>query len=116
TQVFVRGAEFRRITIDATLVVERGASLAGTRTAALDAVQRYFHALVGGDGTGWPFGGRVSYSGVFERLLEVRGVARVDRLRMRLDDGEWVECADLPIAPGQLLFSGEHVIRIGGTA
>lgn len=113
TQVFVAGATFRQVTVDATLRSDRGASLAETRARALLEVQRYFHALVGGDeGVGFPFGGTVFYSRVTERLSSVEGVARVDRLRLRLDDADYQECADLPIAPGTLLYSGLHLVRV----
>ena len=113
TQVFVTGVTFREVVADVSLVVSRGASQTATRTAALEALLRYFHPIEGGDdGAGWPFGGRIFFSRVFERLLRVRGVARVDRLRISLDGSDFIECDDLPIGEGQLLYSGEHVVRV----
>lgn len=114
TQVFTASATYRRIEADVTLRVAPGASLAQTRAAALERIQRYLHALVGGDdGLGWPFGGTVFFSRLFEQLLGVPGVARVDELRLGLDGGEPAPCQDVPIAPGELLISGEHRIRTG---
>ena len=117
TQVFVRGAQFRRITVDATLRAERGVDLVAARARALDELRRCFHALVGGDdGAGWPFGGEIYFSRVFERLVDLPGIARVDRARFRLDEGDWRECADTPIRPGELLVSGDHLVRVEAPA
>ncbi|MFW6084420.1 MAG: putative baseplate assembly protein [Gemmatimonadota bacterium] len=116
TELFTTSATFRRITAEASIRVAPDASLLGTRTAALDTLNRYFHALVGGeDGTGWPFGRAVFFSRVFERLLDTPGVDRVDRLFLSLDGSTPVECEDLPIQPGELLVSGEHDVRVTAT-
>lgn len=115
TQLFVEGARFRRIEVDARLRLDRGAPLLATRTTAIAALERYFHPLEGGDeGTGWPLGGTIFHSRVSETLLDVAGVARVDRLRLRLDGSEWIECADVPIGCADLLFSGDHVVHAEG--
>ena len=116
TQLFVRAAEYRKVEVDTTLRVDAGASLADSRSAALDSLYRYFHALVGGDGSGWPFGAAIEHSNVFERVLRTSGVSRVEQLRIRLDDGPWLECQDLPIGAGRLLYSGEHIVRVAGVA
>jgi hypothetical protein len=97
------------------LRVAPGTSIARTTAAALERLQRYFHALVGGaDEQGWPFGGTVFFSRVFEQLLAGPGVARVDELRIGLDGSEKVACTDVPIRPGELLVSGVHRIRAEG--
>ncbi|MEM9193858.1 MAG: putative baseplate assembly protein, partial [Myxococcota bacterium] len=115
TQVFVREAEFRQITVDTTLTVEAGSGLLDARTAATDTLLRHFHPLVGGrTGDGWPFGGTAEHSTIFERLLRTEGVARVEELKIRLDDGPWLECEDVPVGAGELLYSGEHIVRIAG--
>jgi hypothetical protein len=117
TEVFTRAADFRKITADVTLVTEPRASVTDTRTAVIAALNRFFHALVGGaDEEGWPFGGTVFFSQVFERILSVPGVQRVEQLLLGLDDGPLIECEDLPLRSGELLFSGVHVVRIGGSA
>jgi predicted phage baseplate assembly protein len=114
TQVFTASATYRRIATDVTLRVAPGASIARARAAALERIQRYLHALVGGDdGHGWPFGGTVYFSRMFEQLLDVPGVARVDELRIGIDGGDPVACADVPIRPGELLVSGAHRVRAG---
>jgi predicted phage baseplate assembly protein len=113
TDVFTAPATFRPVTVDTTLELAPGASLSATRAAAVDALHRYFHALVGGDdGLGWPFGGAIHFSRVFQQLLGVAGVARVDRLAIALGDHDAVSCRDVPIGAGELLFSGDHVVRV----
>lgn len=117
TQVFTTSARFRVVAADVTVRVAAGASLARARADALARLQRYFHALVGGeDGGGWPFGGTIFFSRVFEQLLRVPGVARVDELRLGLDGGPRIACTDVPLGPGELLVSGEHRVRVGGDA
>lgn len=113
TRVFASSASFRKVTADVALVANPLASLGEVKRGALDSIERYLHALVGGeDGQGWPFGGSVFFSGVFNRMLQVDGVMRVERLLLQLDSGPWVECRDLAICPGELLFSGSHIVRV----
>ncbi|MCA9595095.1 MAG: putative baseplate assembly protein [Myxococcales bacterium] len=113
TPVFVDAAKFRRIRVDVTLVVDPRVSLTATRAGAMDSLHRFFHALVGGeDGFGWPFGGAVFHSRVSQRLFQVEGVLRVDGLELSLDDGPFVACQDLEICDGELLYSGEHTVRV----
>jgi hypothetical protein len=112
TEVFVQPAPFRKITADVSLVVQPLARVNDTRNAVVDALDRFFHALVGGtDGQGWPFGGTVFFSQVFQQVLSVPGVARVERISLSLDDAPGVECQDLPLRPGELLFSGAHTVQ-----
>jgi predicted phage baseplate assembly protein len=112
TEVFARSAEFRQVTVEANIQTEARASVTETRSRAIDRLNRFFHALVGGsDGTGWPFGGTIFFSNVFEQLLDVAGVARVESLSISLDGAPGVECQDVPLRPGELLFSGQHIVR-----
>jgi hypothetical protein len=115
TEVFTRSANFRKVTVEVTVQLEARASVTATRTAVVDSLNRFFHALVGGvDGTGWPFGGTIFFSTVFENLVNVPGVARVDQLFIGLDDAPPVECTDVPLRPGELLVSGQHIVRTTG--
>lgn len=112
TELFVSEAAFRKVTVDATLELDSRVSATETRAAAIDTLNRFFHALVGGiDGLGWPFGGTVYFSRVFERLLDVPGVTRTVDVQISLDDGPFLACQDLTIGAGELLFSGQHLVR-----
>jgi predicted phage baseplate assembly protein len=111
TQVFVQAATFRKVTANVSLVVQPLAKINDTRAAVILALQTFFHALVGGsDGQGWPFGGTIFFSQVFQQVLAVPGVSRVEQLLLSLDDGTPVDCQDLPLRPGELLFSGSHTV------
>lgn len=111
TQVFVQPATFRKVTANVSLVVQPLAKINDTRSAVLLALQTFFHALVGGtDGQGWPFGGTIFFSQVFQQVLNVPGVSRVEQLLLSLDDGTPVDCQDLPLNAGELLFSGSHTV------
>ncbi len=116
TEVFVQPAPFRRVTANVSLVVQPLARVNDTRTAVVQSLDRFFHALVGGtDGQGWPFGGTIFFSQVFQRVLEVPGVARVERISIALDGAAAVECQDVTLRPGELLFSGAHVVEARST-
>src|SRR4030095_7551674 len=112
TEVFVQPAPFRKVTANVSLVVQPLARINDTRNGVVLALDRFFHALVGGtDGQGWPFGGTIFFSQVFQQVLQVPGVARVETITIALDDGTPVECRDVPLRPGELLFSGQHVVQ-----
>ena len=73
--------------------------------------------LRGGDnGRGWPFGGTIFYSRVYQRVFGVAGVASITRLTIVLDEEEQIVCTDVKIAPHGLLYSTEHTISVGQDA
>lgn len=109
TEVFTASAEFRKVTVETRITVSPRAGVSATASQVVAALNRYFHALEGGDaGEGWPFGGAVYFSRVFERILATEGVLRADQVRIALDDGPFLECQDLEIGAGRLLYSGQH--------
>lgn len=113
TELFTRGAVFRAVTVTTSILLAQGASLSATRSGALAALHRYFHALTGGDdGQGWPFGGAIYFSRVFHELLAVSGIARVDELSIAIDGGSAVSCADVPLNGGELLYSKDHLVHV----
>ena len=64
------------------------------------------------NGEGWPFGGTIRYSKVYQRVFAVPGVDSVNRLVIRLDGEDQPECRDIPIAPGALLFTNGHQVTV----
>jgi hypothetical protein len=73
----------------------------------------YFHPLRGGeDGLGWPFGGTIYYSRVYQRVFRVPGVATIERLTIVVDGEEQPPCTDVPIARNGLLTSVDHAITV----
>lgn len=111
TEVFTDSASYRKVTVQVTVFVEPRASVSATQAAVVAELDRYFHALVGGDdGEGWPFGGTIYFSRVFQHIVDVPGVVRADAVGIALDDGPFAVCADVPIGSGRLLFSGQHSV------
>lgn len=113
TELFVVAPTYSKVEIHASLVAGNQADLGQVQTDALDAMITCFHPLRGGeDGTGWPFGGAIYFSRVFQRLLQVAGVNRVESVVILVDGVESPTCQDVVIPPGVLLCSDTHTIDI----
>ena len=113
SELYTSPATFRQVTVTASLTLAAGSSASAALSAALTALNTYFHALLGGDdGSGWPFGGTIYFSRVFQLLLDVPTVALVESVVIALDSAPGVSCADVPINPGELLYSGIHQIVV----
>lgn len=111
TEVFAESATFREVVVQVTVFVDPRSSISATQAAVVAALDQYFHALVGGDdGEGWPFGGTIYFSRVFQRIVDVPGVVRADAVGISLDGGAFAVCADVPIGGGNLLYSGQHLV------
>ncbi|ACZ30969.1 conserved hypothetical protein [Xylanimonas cellulosilytica DSM 15894] len=111
TEVYVAPPTYQRVSVEVRVVVAETADQARVLREIDAALLAYFHPLTGGDaGTGWPFGGAVSFSRVFGKVLDVPGVDSVDHLFVSLDGVEQPECRDVPIAAGALVFSTAHQV------
>lgn len=106
-QIFVRGPVWRRVEVDAELVVlaTDAAALLRRATAAL---RHFLDPLVGGPrAAGWPFGGAVlpaDLSALLQRILGRQGEVR--ELRVREPDGTPTDCEPLPLRPSELPLLG----------
>ncbi|MEO8049533.1 MAG: putative baseplate assembly protein [Acidobacteriota bacterium] len=111
TELYVIPPSYLRIDTQVHLTVSPLADLAAVTEAAQSALVDYFHPLRGGeDGLGWPFGGTIFFSRVYQRLLWVSGVARVDSVAITVDGETTPDCTNIPIPAATLLFSGDHQI------
>ena len=75
--------------------------------------------IIGGpDGTGWPFGRPIHVGEVYAVLQRIEGVEYIEQARLYGTDpitGRRGEAVDrLEIDPNSLVFSYEHLIRVGG--
>ncbi len=71
----------------------------------------YFHPLRGGDdGQGWPFGGTIYYSRVYQRVFEDDDIASITSLTIALDGEDQPVCTDVPVAPHALVYSTAHSV------
>ncbi|HEY7303655.1 MAG TPA: putative baseplate assembly protein [Bryobacteraceae bacterium] len=111
TELYVIPPSYVRIDTEVHLTVSPLADLAAVTEAAQDALTEYFHPLRGGeDGLGWPFGGTIFFSRVYQRLLSVPGVERVDSVAITVDGETAPDCTNIPIPAVTLLFSGVHQV------
>jgi predicted phage baseplate assembly protein len=112
TELFVLPPTYRLVSVHAEVIAESNADLAELKTSIEEALGDYFHPLVGGeDGQGWPFGGDIYFSRVFQRI-SVPGVRRVDRVVISLDGREMPQCQNIPICDGILVYSTEHDVIV----
>ncbi len=108
SEVYVVGPTYRKIKVQVNLLVKPGADLAIVKNSVLQNLNTFFSPLLGGtDGTGWPFGGEIFYSDVYRAIFDVDGVQRIqnNQLILFLDDLRQQLCRDVPINPGELLYS-----------
>ncbi len=113
-ELYIVGPTYQRVSVAAEVVASETADLADVQKRIDAALLDYFHPLRGGeDGLGWPFGGTISFSRVFQRVFSVGGVDSVTSLLITLDGEQAPECRDLTIREGALLYSVSHEIAVG---
>ncbi|MGB3441556.1 MAG: putative baseplate assembly protein [Actinophytocola sp.] len=96
---------YRRVAVEARVVLDPDQERAGVLTRAADAVTTYLDPLRGGEnGAGWPFGGAVAHTPLVRRLLTVDGVLAVSWLAIALDGVRQPPCTDLTIPPNTLVW------------
>jgi predicted phage baseplate assembly protein len=108
-ELFVLRPTYQQVLIQASVSVQDTADLAEVTLAIEAALLTYFHPLHGGDGgTGWPFGGTIHFSRVFQQIFDVAGVADIDTVTIVLDGAPQPACTNVAIAPVALVYSTEH--------
>jgi predicted phage baseplate assembly protein len=113
TEVFVLKPEYQKVEVRGDIVALDTADAARVHDEVVQALVEYFHPLRGGDkGLGWPFGGTIFYSRVYQRVFSVAGVGSIERLTIFLDRKEYENCTDVPIARHGLLYSIDHTITV----
>lgn len=113
TELYVIKPSYQKIEIQGEVVATNDADLAEVANAINASLVDYFHPLRGGeDGQGWPFGGKIYYSRVYQRVFAIAGVASISSLVMVLDGIAQDACTDVAIAPHGLLHSEEHHVRV----
>jgi predicted phage baseplate assembly protein len=113
TELYVIAPTYRQVHIEAEVIAANNADLGEVKTGIERSLLDYFHPLKGGEnGEGWPFGGNIFYSRVYQRIFTVPGVARIESLAISLDGEVTPECKDVAIPDEQLVYSLEHDIQI----
>jgi predicted phage baseplate assembly protein len=116
-RVVVEPPVYQGITIVARLRARPRTDPERLQAAALTALYRHFHPLIGGpDGTGWPFGRPIHVGEVYSVLQRLPGVEFVEDARLFGADpvtgvrGEQTQRID--IGPNTLVFSYEHQVLV----
>jgi len=110
-ELFVLKPTYTTVSVAAELVVTDDADVTEVVSRVDKLLLTYFHPLTGGDaGSGWPFGGTIFYSKVYQRVSNETGVASITRLVLTVDDIEQPLCTDVPIATNALTTSVSHSV------
>ena len=113
TEVYVVPPTYHQVEIRGDVVALNDADLGEVKEGIEQALLAFFHPLTGGeDGLGWPFGGDIYFSQVYQRVFNVAGVGRIERLVIVLDGEEYDECRNVPIAAGALIYSTAHDVAV----
>ena len=113
TELYVIPPIYQLVKVHAEIVAENSADLAEVTNAVQAALLKYFHPLHGGDdGQGWPFGGTIFFSRVYQQILEVSGVDRIEKVLITLDKTQFPACQDVAIKSAALVYSKEHEVLV----
>jgi hypothetical protein len=112
TRVEVVGPTYLEVTVRAQVQALPGTDKSSLQIRVRDALERFFHPLLGGPtGSGWPFGRDVYRSEVLQTIDETPGVDNV--LSLELIAGTSApQCGNICIGPMGLVASGSHQIEI----
>ena len=107
----LRNPTYQQAEIHCEVIVQDDADPAEVKEGIEGALLTYFHPLKGGeDGLGWPFGGTIFFSRVYQHVFTVTGVQSITRLLILLDGEETPACTDIPLQGNALLYSERHEI------
>jgi predicted phage baseplate assembly protein len=113
TEVIVAPPKYVQVAVEATVILHGAADPAEVKTKVEAALNRFLHPLSGGeDGQGWPLGGTVFYSEVFQQMLRVEGVDRVEELRLIMDGERMGRCDNAEIARDFLVYPTNHELNV----
>jgi predicted phage baseplate assembly protein len=110
-ELFVVKPTYTNVTVAVDLVVTNEADLTEVVEHVTTTLLMYFHPLKGGeDGSGWPFGGTIYYSKIYQRVSNQPGVSSIATLRITVDGIEQVPCTDVAIVRNALATSTTHSV------
>ena len=114
TELYIVPPTYRKVRIQAAVIVRPEADLSEVQKSIVDSLTQYFHPLTGGDDQqGWPFGQDIFFSKIYRIVLDITGVDRFqDQPVIFLDDERQPLCQDVPIGVGILLYSDQHDIQV----
>jgi predicted phage baseplate assembly protein len=109
SEVYVKPPQYVKVKVAAEVIVKPDADSAALENALRDNLDNFFHPLKGGlDKKGWPFGGDIYYSDVYQVVLNTPGIDRVETVDIYLDDEKQDTCKNVVIPGNCLLYSDGH--------
>jgi predicted phage baseplate assembly protein len=112
TEVYVVKPIYQQVVVQAEVIVDDKSDLGEVKQSIETVLLDYFHPLKGGeDRQGWPFGGTIFYSRVYQHVFTVPGVQSITTLDVVLD-GESYHGVDVPLQDGALVYSMQHDIQV----
>jgi predicted phage baseplate assembly protein len=116
TRLVVEPPAYRGVTVVARVSAAPDARPERVQEAALQALYAYLSPQTGGpDGTGWPFGRPVQAFDMSGVLARIEGLAQIEELLLfpaEQDGSRGAPVSRIDIAPGQLVFSYQHQVRV----
>ncbi|MEI6067225.1 MAG: putative baseplate assembly protein [Methylococcaceae bacterium] len=113
TELYVIAPTYQKIQIQGQVIVNGNADLAEVSQQIEQTLLDYFHPLKGGeDRLGWPFGGTIFYSRVYQQVFSIQGVQSIQTLVVVLDGEAAAVCTDIPILKGALVYSVQHNVQV----
>jgi predicted phage baseplate assembly protein len=115
TELHVSPPRYRKVRIEADVVVAPTFDLAAVKADLVQRLADYLNPLTGGkDGEGWDFGGDVYFSDIAQRMVTAPGVDRLDpnALLIWVDEDRFGPCEDVAINAYDLVYSDGHDIRV----
>ena len=113
TELYVVKPVYQLVEVRGEVIVSGQADLAEVHKRIEETLLEYFHPLKGGeDGLGWPFGGTIFYSRVYQHVFTVPGVQSIQQLIIVADGEEMEQCRDVPILENGLVYSIQHTVQV----
>ncbi|HLK05673.1 MAG TPA: putative baseplate assembly protein [Candidatus Acidoferrum sp.] len=103
---------FHKVRVITTVAVLAGANPSAVAASVTARINSYLDPINGGDdGSGWPFGGTISFSSLVRQIVAgVPEVTAVPNLQFVVDGIRRGNCTDFPISAYSLLWPGTHEV------
>jgi predicted phage baseplate assembly protein len=108
TELFVRGPEFKKITVDVRVAAEPYAAFGAVSQDVEHALDKFLNPIK------WEFGRDLFPTNLYEKILEVPDVRAVLRLQVLVNDQPHSENLDTRVVlePGNLVYGADHEIVV----
>jgi predicted phage baseplate assembly protein len=113
-EVVAAAPVYHSVRVEVSVVIETFVSRGDTVNSIIAQINSYLDPITGGDdGTGWPFGGTLSYVSLVRQLLSlVNGVTAVSTLVYVVDGVRGANCTDFPISANSLVWPAIHEVIV----